>query len=166
MLKFLMSSTILFSLMMLFSSHPMSMGLILLIQTTLITLLISSISSYSWLSYILFLIMIGGMMVLFIYMTSLASNELFKPMNKFMLLILIPYITMNILMKNEMNLIFNNTKPMLTSSIKYDIMTSMNKIFFIPINLIFISTASYLFLTLIATVKITNIKSGPLRMKN
>jgi len=43
-------------------------------------------TSYSdrrfWVSCILFLIIIGGMLVLFIYITRLASNEIFSPSNK------------------------------------------------------------------------------------
>ena len=33
-------------------------------------------------SYILFIIIIGGILVLFIYITRLASNEIFSPSNK------------------------------------------------------------------------------------
>jgi len=43
-------------------------------------------TSYSdrrfWCSYILFIIIIGGILVLFIYITRLASNEIFSPSNK------------------------------------------------------------------------------------
>ena len=35
-----------------------------------------------WCSYILFIIIIGGILVLFIYITSLVSNEIFSPSNK------------------------------------------------------------------------------------
>jgi hypothetical protein len=43
-------------------------------------------TSYSerilWCSYILFIIIIGGILVLFMYITRLASNEIFSPSNK------------------------------------------------------------------------------------
>jgi hypothetical protein len=35
-----------------------------------------------WVSYILFIIIIGGILLLFIYITRLASNEIFSPSNK------------------------------------------------------------------------------------
>ena len=35
-----------------------------------------------WCSYILFIIIIGGLLVLFTYITRLASNEIFSPSNK------------------------------------------------------------------------------------
>jgi hypothetical protein len=43
-------------------------------------------TSYSdrrfWVSYILFIIIIGGILILFIYITRLASNKIFSPSNK------------------------------------------------------------------------------------
>merc|ERR1712221_33590 len=60
-------------------SHPLAIGLALLSQTILICLITGLSSSSFWFSYILFLIFLGGMLVLFIYVTSLASNEIFKP---------------------------------------------------------------------------------------
>lgn len=41
----------------------------------------------------------------------------------------------------------------------------LNKIYNFPVNLITVLLINYLFLTLIATVKITNIFEGPLRSK-
>ena len=35
-----------------------------------------------WYSYILFIIIIGGILVLFMYITRLASNEIISPSNK------------------------------------------------------------------------------------
>lgn len=43
---------------------------------------------------------------------------------------------------------------------------TLNKLYNFPINIITILLINYLFLTLIATVKITNIFEGPLRPKN
>ena len=67
------------SILFLRLSHPLAIGLGLLFQTILIccTTGLSNISF--WFSYILFLIFLGGILVLFIYVTSLASNEIFKP---------------------------------------------------------------------------------------
>merc|ERR1712198_806681 len=60
-------------------SHPLAIGLALLSQTILICLITGLSSSSFWFSYILFLIFLGGILVLFIYVTSLASNEMFTP---------------------------------------------------------------------------------------
>nr|DAA06218.1 TPA_exp: truncated NADH dehydrogenase subunit 6 [Drosophila persimilis] len=58
--------------------HPLAMGLTLLIQTIFICLISGLMTKSFWYSYILFLIFLGGMLVLFIYVTSLASNEMFN----------------------------------------------------------------------------------------
>nr|WCS91937.1 NADH dehydrogenase subunit 6 [Dyscolus oopteroides] len=156
-----------------FLNHPMSMGLILLIQTLLISLM-SGMYSYSyWFSYILFLVMIGGMLVLFIYMTSLASNEMFNFSMKMSMFIMtmisimmmsyffIDYMYMNPLFKNSNMMEMINDMLML----KNENLISLNMIYNTPNNMITLMLVNYLFLTLIAVVKITDINYGPLRQK-
>nr|ARH54764.1 NADH dehydrogenase subunit 6 [Trigonopterus sp. 4 AH-2016] len=148
-------------------NHPLSLGCVLLLQTILIALVSGYFYLNFWFSYILFLIMIGGMLVMFIYMTSVASNEKFKlPKNSayfltclMMLLILITYSTDEFLYLSadmSKNLISQNT---------YMINFSMNKYFNYPGNPIMISLMIYLFITLIAIVKITDKNFGSLRQK-
>jgi NADH-ubiquinone oxidoreductase chain 6 len=62
------------------------MGLVLLIQTLIVALLTGVLASSFWFSYILFLVFLGGMLVLFIYVTRLASNEMFSISAKSLLL--------------------------------------------------------------------------------
>nr|WOW99149.1 NADH dehydrogenase subunit 6 [Tropiduchidae sp. 1 WQW-2023a] len=59
-------------------NHPISMGTTLMMQTILISILMFKTSASPWFSYILFITIIGGMMVMFMYMSSIASNEKFK----------------------------------------------------------------------------------------
>nr|ASN65986.1 NADH dehydrogenase subunit 6 [Pogonostoma subtiligrossum] len=163
LLNFLTSS------IFLFMNHPMSMGLILLIQTILISLITGFMSYSYWFSYILFLIMIGGMLVLFIYMTSLASNEMFSLSMKISLVILLFLIIITMIMitmdwlnftplmnNSNLNTMFQNINNNETS-------ISINKIYNMPNNLITIMLINYLLLTLIVVVKITSITGGPLR---
>nr|YP_010043012.1 NADH dehydrogenase subunit 6 [Dineutus mellyi]QPC56772.1 NADH dehydrogenase subunit 6 [Dineutus mellyi] len=164
---------ILLSFIFMFLKHPLSMGLILLMQTILISLL-SGMFAYSyWFSYILFLVMLGGMLVLFIYMTSLASNEIFHYSNKLflfsmifimtlmMIFITIDYMNFIPLMKNSNMIELNNSIMFM----KNEMLISLNKIYNNPNSMITMILINYLFLTLIAVVKITNMKSGPLRQK-
>ena len=64
-------------------------GLILLIQTIIVCLIRGKIYRRFRFSYILFIIIIGGRLVLFIYITRLASNEIFSPSNKILVVTLI-----------------------------------------------------------------------------
>nr|UAJ48134.1 NADH dehydrogenase subunit 6 [Cybister japonicus] len=161
------------SLSFLLLNHPMSMGLILLIQTIIIAIMTGMMSYSFWFSYIIFLIMIGGMLILFIYMTSLASNEMFK-FSKYILFILIfmfmttllifynmDYLMINSILKNS-NLIENLDNWLF---LKNENLITLNKIYNNPNNWMTFILINYLLLTLIAVVKITKINYGPLRQK-
>nr|QNG56402.1 NADH dehydrogenase subunit 6 [Macrohyliota sp. 2 MJ-2020] len=164
----LMSMIFLMSMMFLFMNHPLSMGLILLIQTILISLLTGSLSLNFWYSYILLLIMIGGMLVLFIYMTSIASNEIFKPSFKLFIMTM-TFLSIMIMITMFIDSFFLNmylyNEFMNTLNTNININYSLNKFINQPMMMIYLILIVYLFITLIATVKITNINYGPLRQK-
>nr|YP_010486372.1 NADH dehydrogenase subunit 6 [Pseudoechthistatus chiangshunani]UVW93777.1 NADH dehydrogenase subunit 6 [Pseudoechthistatus chiangshunani] len=160
------STSILMGMILLFLNHPLSFGFILLIQTTLIALTTGMMNYNYWFSYIIFLIMIGGMLILFIYMTSVASNEKFKFSYKILFLISMMFLLIffeffmdsyffNLIMKNSL---FNQNW-----NLNFNLI--MNKFLTWPMNLIFYLIIIYLLITLIMVVKITDIKSGPLRQK-
>nr|AML25702.1 NADH dehydrogenase subunit 6 [Staphylinidae sp. BMNH 1274190] len=160
----LMIMLIILSLLTPMLNHPMSLGLNLLIQTINISMITGIMNKTFWYSYVLFLIMIGGMIVLFIYMTSIASNEMFKFSNKIFIMMLMSMFIMFMLMTMfKLNLTFNMNS--MNSLYPYMFELSLNKFFNYPSNLIMTLMIIYLFITLIAVVKITNIKMGPLRQK-
>nr|YP_010691339.1 NADH dehydrogenase subunit 6 [Drosophila septentriosaltans]WBU93989.1 NADH dehydrogenase subunit 6 [Drosophila septentriosaltans] len=153
--------------------HPLSMGLTLLIQTILICLITGLMTKSFWYSYILFLIFLGGMLVLFIYVTSLASNEMFNLSIKLtlyllfltVLLLLISFFIDNMSLtffsnNNEIESIYNMNSYFLENSL------SLNKLYNFPTNFITILLMNYLLITLIVIVKITKLFKGPLRMMN
>nr|YP_009338124.1 NADH dehydrogenase subunit 6 [Lytta caraganae]ANG08419.1 NADH dehydrogenase subunit 6 [Lytta caraganae] len=154
-----------FSAIFISLTHPLSLGLILLIQTTIISLVSGKFCMNFWFSYILFLIMIGGMLILFIYMTSIASNEKFSFKFKSLAPIFVIFSSLTI-------------SPMLMflpdMNIKNDLMNfntnyleiSMIKYTYFPMNIMLMFMIIYLFITLIAIVKIIDTKNGPLRPKN
>nr|QWB85726.1 NADH dehydrogenase subunit 6 [Stenodryas sp. N127] len=158
--------TILFlAMMFIFLNHPLSFGLILLIQTVLISIMTGMMNYTFWFSYILFLIMVGGMLILFIYMTSVASNEKFKLSYSFLLLsMFFLFIEMIALFADKffynMNLI---NKELIKEQMENSL--SMSKFLNFPMNLIMFLVIVYLLIVLIMVVKITNIKYGPLRQK-
>nr|YP_006883240.1 NADH dehydrogenase subunit 6 [Xizicus fascipes]AFA36645.1 NADH dehydrogenase subunit 6 [Xizicus fascipes]UZH35971.1 NADH dehydrogenase subunit 6 [Xizicus fascipes] len=155
-------------------NHPMAMTLIIIMQTLIVALTTGMMTSTFWFSYILFLVFLGGMLVLFIYITSLASNELFSIPTKSLIIILVS-LSMIILISlisdstlwnmlsfnEEMNNIDNEIITLHDES-NYLLTKLYNK----PTDLITLMLVNYLFLTLIAIVKITNIFQGPLRPKN
>nr|AML25564.1 NADH dehydrogenase subunit 6 [Anobiinae sp. BMNH 1274383] len=163
----LMIMMIINPLIMIFMKHPMSMGMTLLFQTIIITMITGIMNQNFWFSYILFLIMVGGMLILFTYMTSIASNEKFKFSNKFMYYSLMAFtlITLFLIFNNNdllINMFMN--KESLISTFKFSFMLS--KFLNFPFNLLMYMMILYLLITLIIVVKITNIKIGPLRQMN
>nr|YP_009250308.1 NADH dehydrogenase subunit 6 [Panchlora nivea]AMW91063.1 NADH dehydrogenase subunit 6 [Panchlora nivea] len=165
-MKFLvMMMSMLLSITFTQMNHPLAMGLILLIQTTLISLISGMMSQSFWFSYVLFLIFLGGMLVLFIYVTSLASNEMFSLSTKLMILTLMMLPPLAFLMKT-MYTNFQNQETINFYIMNNSTNISLIKLYNFPTNIITIMLALYLFLTLIVVVKITNIFEGPLRHMN
>jgi len=153
--------------------HPLAIGIILLIQTFLISIIIGIISKTFWFSYILFLIFLGGILVLFIYVTSLASNEIFSfSLKSYFISIFIIIITLLVSIIVDpiflKSLIINNeiTSILASHSFIQENALNLNKLYNFPTNIITIIIMNYLFLTLIAVVKITNVFYGPLRPTN
>nr|WJR82121.1 NADH dehydrogenase subunit 6 [Amphimallon sp.] len=150
-----------------FLKHPMSMGFMLLIQTIIIALTMGYFNLNFWYSYILFLVMIGGMMVLFIYMTSVASNEKFMFSIKIMgLIICMTLMTLWMLYYLDPYFTSINNLELESFNNNSDYTLSLNKYINTPLITIMFMVIIYLLITLIAVVKITHIKSGPLRQTN
>nr|QXG82695.1 NADH dehydrogenase subunit 6 [Chrysomelidae sp. SOIL MMG Contig15] len=156
---------ILLSSLCCFMNHPLTLGFILLLQTILIALLTGFMNFSFWSSYIIFLIMIGGMLILFIYMTSVASNEKFKFSFKLMY-----YLIFMVTMTFPLNLSdkFFTVQKLKTSE-TFAMNEYMNSQFFInkfinfPNNLIYLMMVIYLLVTLVAIVKISNKTKSAMR---
>nr|WGO57779.1 NADH dehydrogenase subunit 6 [Episymploce sp.] len=162
----LMTMSTLLSISFTQMNHPLAMGLMLLIQTVLISLLSGMLSQTFWFSYVLFLIFLGGMLILFIYVTSLASNEMFFLSMKMIvssITVMFFLIIMFLMFKSS---IYQNQEMYHFMSMNNSLINSLMKLYNQPTGIITILLASYLFLTLIAVVKITNIFKGPLRQMN
>nr|YP_010238451.1 NADH dehydrogenase subunit 6 [Ostrinia kasmirica]QTE20493.1 NADH dehydrogenase subunit 6 [Ostrinia kasmirica] len=164
---------ILLSFIMLLLNHPLSMGFMILIQTLLTCIITSMIMKTYWMSYILFLTFLGGLLVLFIYVSSIASNELFKMSTSLKMLLLF-----NLIIILMISMFFNNNLYWINLSINNLEMNNFFNMFLFFNNenkinlsklynnqtfLMMMMMIIYLFITLIAVVKITNIFYGPLR---
>nr|AAX38562.1 NADH dehydrogenase subunit 6 [Pseudosquilla ciliata] len=150
-------------------THPLAMGMMLLMQTLVICAITALMNYYVWFSYILFLIFLGGMLVLFIYITSLASNEMFQFSFKMILLFasIVTFSTFLMLIMDPLLLDFK-----MASADMYTYMSSPYNNQMVLISNIYSSNTMkttlfmilYLLLTLIVVVKITYTFLGPLRL--
>nr|YP_009990247.1 NADH dehydrogenase subunit 6 [Panulirus penicillatus]QNN01862.1 NADH dehydrogenase subunit 6 [Panulirus penicillatus] len=162
---------IIFFLSILFTRlvHPLAAGIILLIQTSLISLSTGLVSSSFWFSYILFLVFLGGMLVLFIYVASLASNESFKTsffyaglialVSSFMSMILFFSDTLFSFQPVSMQHSFQFTKNALDYSSDLTLL-----IYNFPVMKMTIVVILYLLFTLIVVVEVTSVFLGALRL--
>nr|ARH54205.1 NADH dehydrogenase subunit 6 [Coleoptera sp. 2 AH-2016] len=163
--------TIMLSIMFTLMHHPISFGVILLLQTIIISILSSIMNINYWFSYILFLIMVGGMLILFIYMTSIASNEKFFSISVYIkMMVMLLYSFIILFFMN--NWIIENFHVVMAQSFNHETVNiqqlvnnnmQMNKFLTMPFNKMFMLIVIYLLISLIAIVKITKTNSGPLR---
>nr|YP_009441926.1 NADH dehydrogenase subunit 6 [Dryocoetes autographus]AOY40134.1 NADH dehydrogenase subunit 6 [Dryocoetes autographus] len=151
-------------------NHPLSLGYILLLMTINTSLTVGLMYLNFWFGYIIFLIMVGGMLVMFIYMTSVASNEKFSfpKLKTLILFFIVAFITMLIFFTNDefFSMSFNSSKIM----INQEMLSPQNKIFLTkifnePLRQIPVALMNYLLVTLIVVVKMTDFIKGPLRQK-
>nr|AXS65337.1 NADH dehydrogenase subunit 6 [Curculionoidea sp. 9 KM-2017]AXS66651.1 NADH dehydrogenase subunit 6 [Coleoptera sp. 32 KM-2017] len=146
-------------------SHPLSLGLMLFFLTIIMSMLTGLFFMNFWFSYILFLIMVGGLLVLLMYMTSVASNEKFKFSFKILLMfsmcLLILFTALLLDDMFNLPLISGADLQLMTQAPMMNI--HMNKYFNQPGIPIMFFLMIYLLVTLIIVVKITDFSFGPLR---
>nr|YP_010735830.1 NADH dehydrogenase subunit 6 [Myrmeleomastax wideis]WEL32800.1 NADH dehydrogenase subunit 6 [Myrmeleomastax wideis] len=155
--------------MFIMTNHPMMMMMTILMQTLMICTISGMIMESFWLSYLLFLIMLGGMMVLFMYITSIASNEMLnfnKNFIKLVMLSLITIIIINIYIDKSMTIMEMNNSEMHMFNQMINIMETselMKKLYNKPTYMMSLMMMMYLLFTMIIVIKIINIKQGPIR---
>nr|YP_003734725.1 NADH dehydrogenase subunit 6 [Opisthopatus cinctipes]ADE05874.1 NADH dehydrogenase subunit 6 [Opisthopatus cinctipes] len=156
----------LFGFMFIQMIHPLSAGVLIIMQTLIICVIIGTQSMNFWYSYILFLIFLGGLLVLFIYISSLAQNEMFNFGSKWFTKMMFSMLIMMIIyMLIKTNLIYTldsvEYTPML--NLKMDNTAS----YFYSNNLMKITMflGLYLLICLISVTFICQIIKGPMRQK-
>nr|UJY97079.1 NADH dehydrogenase subunit 6 [Potamometra berezowskii] len=161
-MKMIITIIMTLSTSMIMMKHPLSMGFSIIMLTMLTAIMMNMMIKYSWYSYILVLVMLGGMLVLFMYMASIASNEIMKFSMKILLLMMAMFIMSNLLINFEME---TTTSPNMYFIENQNNM-SMMKLFNSKTSIITILLATYLLITMIYVIFITNMFEGPMRKKN
>nr|UHY94362.1 NADH dehydrogenase subunit 6 [Folsomia candida] len=157
-MKTIILASITVSSMFYLSSHPVIMMILIISQTMILCLTAWVNMKISWFSYILFLIFLGGLMVLFIYITSLASNELMtiKMINSPKIFSVMVLVTTLIFVNVE-------TQSAKDTGASFFLLKTFN-FMYSSNNCALLATAMiYLLLTLIIVVKISNKFEAPLK---
>nr|YP_009659087.1 NADH dehydrogenase subunit 6 [Triatoma migrans]QCQ69471.1 NADH dehydrogenase subunit 6 [Triatoma migrans] len=155
------------SIIFMLTKHPLSMGLMLIIQTILIAMMTGLLTNMFWFSYILVMSMLSGMLVLFIYMASVASNEKFHT-SWSMILCIIPLTFSSAILFFIMDQLESSSMQsmMKKNMLEANQLMSLVKLFNLNNMAITIMLVSFLFLTMIGVSYVANTYEGPLRMKS
>nr|AYU74290.1 NADH dehydrogenase subunit 6 [Glomeridesmus sp. ITV8918]QCF39648.1 NADH dehydrogenase subunit 6 [Glomeridesmus spelaeus]QCF39661.1 NADH dehydrogenase subunit 6 [Glomeridesmus spelaeus] len=148
MIMFIMISI---SMIFLQLTHPMEMSILLIIMTLTISINSLSFSMTAWFSYILFLIYMGGVMVMFMYMSSLTPNKLPFTIKKIA----------SIMIFSLLFITFYNYKIFKSMNFKSS-MSIMKSFTFLSMNMTMIIITT-LMITMISIIMITQNKKTPLR---
>nr|YP_009654716.1 NADH dehydrogenase subunit 6 [Brachymna tenuis]QCI09271.1 NADH dehydrogenase subunit 6 [Brachymna tenuis] len=157
-MNLLMTMMITLSISLMMMNHPLSMGLILIMQTMIVSMIIGYMMETFFFSYIIIIIMMSGMLVLFIYMASVASNEKFNLSMKLMIM-LSPIMMLSMIILSKYNINYYNMES------NNEIISLIKMFNSITAQLTMIMIL-YLLLTMIVVSNIAKVTEGPLRMKN
>nr|UAT98627.1 NADH dehydrogenase subunit 6 [Pyrops spinolae] len=147
-----------------FLKHPLSMGFMLMVQTATLCAYQSTMASTPWYLYVLFLTTVGGLMIMFMYMASIASNEKFNLSIKMTMMWMVMGMMMILLTNTDLTMehIYKMTETKLQmtemseekSTSKFFMMNKMN------------ITMTMMMILIMTMVSVTNISStfeGPLK---
>nr|UPL65205.1 NADH dehydrogenase subunit 6 [Valleriola javanica] len=155
------------STMFVMMKHPLTMGMMLMMQTIITAMITGYMTKSFWFSYMLTMIMLSGMLVLFMYMASMASNEKFNSPAKMTMIMgtmMITSLTVSMLMDNIMkNKIL---KPESILSMSNDQSPELLKLFSWEMMPVTVLIVMYLLFTMIVVTYNTNVYEGPMRSKN
>jgi len=131
--------------------NPVSLGVIILIIALLLAITFSYAIS-SWIAFLIFLIYIGGILVIFSYFVAIIPNQNLSIIH-IILSIIVSIISLIVITKS-----LNINIPILSSHINnYRILYTQSNIY------ILIILACILLFTIIVVVKLTILSKGPLR---
>nr|VFU78811.1 NADH dehydrogenase subunit 6 [Proasellus arthrodilus] len=128
----------------------------LLTSTLLVVIVLGLLNSFPWLAYILFLIFLGGILILFTYISSLSTNHLFSEVK--LSVVVMFFILASMLLLNK--------TPSVTegwASISCDTNMFMKELFTPTFYPLYLYLFVYLLITLLYVVMIMKVYYAPLR---
>nr|YP_010994980.1 NADH dehydrogenase subunit 6 [Homoeocerus striicornis]WOZ13988.1 NADH dehydrogenase subunit 6 [Homoeocerus striicornis] len=141
--------------------HPITMGITIIAQTLVVSMITGLMMGSFWFSYIITMTMLSGMLVLFIYMASVASNEKFQMSIKlitFSFTVVMVGIYMQLYSENN-DYEMMNMQPVVPME-----NLTLNTLFNCKFKYITMMMVMYLMLTMVTVSFIVNISEGPLRI--
>nr|UPI55309.1 NADH dehydrogenase subunit 6 [Neuroctenus sp.]WIL06193.1 NADH dehydrogenase subunit 6 [Neuroctenus hainanensis] len=147
-----MSMTYSLSIMFMFMKTPMTMGSILVVSTLNMAMIMGINMQTFFFSYIMVIMMMSGMMVMFIYMSVVASNNKFNS-SIIMTIVFITVTMISLKFTNPTTFKINNNEQLMLSNMTSNTQVTLTAIVMLLIVMIVV-------VTMVSTTK------GPLRMSS
>nr|APP87493.1 NADH dehydrogenase subunit 6 [Periphyllus acerihabitans] len=163
MIKIIMMINLFISMLLTLMKSPLMSNLLILTQSIFLTLLINLINKTSWIAFMLFILYVGGLMIIFLYISSIAFNEI-NLNKKFKILILKMMLMTTIMMFFKNNFILENFKY--ENKYFFEDNFYILNMFNLPNNLMIYFIMMILFFMLILIIWMLKNNKGPIRQKN
>nr|AKM69986.1 NADH dehydrogenase subunit 6 [Takecallis arundinariae] len=162
-----MTKTIIFinlslSMILTMMKSPLSSNLIILGQSISLTMMINLINKTSWISFMLFILYVGGLMIIFLYISGIAFNELNIIKNYKNMLIKISIMMIMIYLIKPLMILENFH---FENNLMFEDNFYLINMFILPNNLIIYFILFILFFMLILIIWILKNNKGPIRQK-
>lgn len=149
------------------SNHPLIIGFLLILTRIIYGLIIYTLRLTPWLTYILIIVFVRGVIIIFIYIASLSSNEPINiniPLISKIILITLSYVLLLFILvkQTKINKQILNSINQITKEHTIEIIYKTYNNILIEITTIL---TIYLLITLIVAINITNNFKKPLREK-
>nr|DAC76932.1 TPA_asm: NADH dehydrogenase subunit 6 [Tetraponera aethiops] len=146
--------------------HPTYLIILMIMFSIMVCISFSLTKENPLYSIILFMVMISGVLIIFLYFSSLISNEQSKLKYKNLLLIPIPIILMIFTFNKQLIPINNNEEINHYLSINESTFSNIKMIYSYPFSNLTMKCMLYLLISLFSVIKITSIKNSSLRKIN
>lgn len=160
LILFVISLLPIIGLVFIYIQTPLRIGVLIIVLSFFVATIIFFIGPTSWFSYLLFIVFLRGIIIIFIYVSSLASNEIlfyniyFLPLFFVTPLLLFMYLKIN----------FDTHTEIINSIIEPNSIFSY-KIYTPYLRLLTRIIMIYLLIALLVVVKNSLFREGPLRKK-
>nr|AXI98594.1 NADH dehydrogenase subunit 6 [Pseudoniphargus grandis] len=155
--------SVMLSIAFLLGSSPLFMSAVIILQTIALAITISLFAVSSWFSYMLLMIYLSGMMIVFIYISSMASNELFRLNISLPFILLLLLIIASALYFSPHILAPSDSTNLLDLTLTQASVVKTTKMYSKSLFMMTILLIIYLLLAMIMVVNASSFSEGPLR---
>nr|YP_010348448.1 NADH dehydrogenase subunit 6 [Charcotia amundseni]UIN24690.1 NADH dehydrogenase subunit 6 [Charcotia amundseni] len=142
-----------------FFQTPLVLGLLVVLQSIMVGVMSYLSGASSWFSYILIMIFVSGMMIIFLYISSLSSNLVYNLNGGFILLVL-----MTMFVGLNLSLLYVlNSWGFLSGLWDMDLFCYVYKLYSSWVISFTVLMMTYLLIVLFVVVKLSMVKNSPIR---